>query len=75
MNYSSTRSTNKEPVSAAYTIKQGLASDGGLFMPDEIPSLGLDKISDLADKSYVERAAYILSLFLTDYTYDELLED
>lgn len=75
MNYSSTRSTNKDTVSAAYAIKQGLASDGGLFMPDEIPSLSLDKISALAEKSYVERAAYILSLFLTDYTYEELLED
>jgi len=75
MNYSSTRSTAKENVSSAQAIKQGLATDGGLFMPEEVPSLSLDKVSELTEKSYVERAAYILSLFLTDYSYEELLTD
>ncbi len=76
MNYSSTRSTNEnEKVSAAQAIKQGLANDGGLFMPDSIPSLSLNDIKALADKSYVERAVHVLSLFLTDYTKEELLAD
>ncbi|MBE6679704.1 MAG: threonine synthase [Ruminococcaceae bacterium] len=76
MNYSSTRCTNnQERVSAAQAIKQGLANDGGLFMPDSIPSLSLSDIENLIDKSYIERAAEILSLFLTDYTKEELLED
>ncbi len=75
MNYYSTRNLNQEGVSAAQAIKQGLCNDGGLFMPETIPALTLEDITDLSKKSYAERAAYILSLFLTDYTYEELLSD
>ncbi|MBQ2766154.1 MAG: hypothetical protein IJF48_04140, partial [Clostridia bacterium] len=38
MNYITTRG-GKDCVSAAGAIKQGLASDGGLFMPEVIPTL------------------------------------
>ncbi|MBE6547623.1 MAG: threonine synthase [Ruminococcaceae bacterium] len=75
MNYKSTRGTSGEILSAAQIIKQGLASDGGLFVPESIPSLTHDEISALCSLSYPERAATILSKFLTDYTYDELLCD
>ena len=75
MNYVSTRGKETQPKSAAYAIKTGLACDGGLFMPENIPSLTLSEIEDLANKSYPERCADILSRFLTDYSYEELLED
>ncbi|MBE6573306.1 MAG: threonine synthase [Ruminococcaceae bacterium] len=75
MNYRSTRNINQDAVSAAQAIKQGLCNDGGLFMPESIPALTLDDVKALSTKSYAERAAYILSLFLTDYTYEELLAD
>ncbi len=75
MNYSSTRSTNQDKVSAAQAIKQGLANDGGLFMPESIPQISLTDIENLIDKSYVERAVSVLSMFLTDYTKEELLAD
>ena len=75
MNYVSTRGNEKMPRSSAYAIKTGLASDGGLFMPETIPSLSLSDIEKLKTKTYPERCAEILSLFLTDYTYGELLED
>ena len=75
MKYVSTRGANKEGVSSAYAIKTGLASDGGLFMPEEIPSIDLEYVKELSALSYQERAAKILSLFLTDYTYEELLRD
>ena len=75
MKYVSTRGQNNEGVSSAYAIKTGLASDGGLFMPDTIPQVDLEFIKALAPLSYPERAARVLSLFLTDYTYDELLLD
>ena len=39
MKYYSTRSEKINGKSAAAAIKQGLAEDGGLFMPDEIPAL------------------------------------
>ena len=74
MNYISTRG-GKDCVSAAGAIKQGLAHDGGLFMPEEMPTLEKSAIAKLCAMSYPERAAYILSLFLTDYTYEELLSD
>ena len=75
MNYISTRGGSDGKVSAAQAIKQGLASDGGLFMPESIPSLDTQEIAELCEMSYPERAAYILSRFLTDYSYEELLED
>ena len=76
MKYASTRSTNREhAVSAAQAIKQGLAADGGLFMPQEIPALTMEEILSLKDKSYIERAVHILKKFLTDYTEDELRRD
>ena len=75
MMFFSTRDAEKKPFKASEVIKQGLASDGGLFVPDSVPSLSLDEISELANKSYPEKAATILSKFLSDYTYEELLED
>ncbi|MBO5767464.1 MAG: threonine synthase [Clostridia bacterium] len=72
MNYISTRTANSEKYSAAYVIKKGLASDGGLYVPESIPALKKEDIDALVEMSYTERAAYILSLFLTDYTKEEL---
>ena len=74
MNYVSTRG-NGGKVTAAGAIKQGLATDGGLFMPETIPALAEGEIKALSALTYPERAAKILSKFLTDYTYDELLAD
>ena len=75
MKYRSTRTQNGEAVSAAYAIKNGIAPDGGLYMPEVIPTLTNADITALADMTYSERAARILSLYLTDYTEAELLED
>ena len=75
MKYVSTRGISRAGVSSAYAIKTGLAEDGGLYMPEAIPSLDLKKIEELLSDSYEERAAKILSLFLTDYSFEELLDD
>lgn len=75
MNYYSTRDLErKTPKTAAEVIKQGIADDGGLFLPEEIPAISLDFIKELSTLSYSDRAAKILSLFLTDYTYEELTD-
>ncbi len=74
INYISTRG-NTKPVSSAQAIKQGLADDGGLFMPEIIPTLTKEDFDILKKASYPERAAYVMSKFLTDYTYEELLAD
>jgi len=75
MNYISTRGIIKESVSAAYAIKTGLASDGGLFMPESIPTITESELKCLMADTYPVRAAKILAKFLTDYTFEELLED
>ena len=75
MNYVSTRGKDTKGVSSAYAIKTGLASDKGLYMPSEIPALTFEEIEKMIDLSYPERAAKVLSKYLSDYTYDELLED
>ena len=75
MMFFSTRDPEKKLFKASEVIKNGLASDGGLFVPDSIPSVSLDDISNIAKMSYAERAATVLSMYLSDYTYEELLED
>ncbi len=75
MKFISTRGKEEERRESAYAIKTGLASDGGLYMPETIPELTSDDVKALCSASYPERAAKILSMFLTDYSYDELLED
>lgn len=68
--YSSTRNAN-DKVSASQAILKGLADDGGLFVPSEIPALDVS-LKELADMSYQETAYQVLKLFLTDYTEEEL---
>lgn len=75
MKYQSTRDTSEKKYTSAQVIKQGIAPDGGLFVPDEIPTLSCQDILSLCPLSYPERAAKILSMFLPDYSYDELLGD
>ena len=72
MLYRSTRGYETPFLSAA-AIQQGLAPDGGLFLPETLPAFSIDDIRSLQDLSYAERAAFVLSRFLTDYTYEELL--
>ena len=71
MQYQSTR--NKEIfVSAAEAIKKGLSDEGGLFVPERIPMVTGDEIEALAEKTYRERAYFILSKYLTDFSDEEL---
>ena len=75
MKYQSTRDSNQEKFSSAQVIRKGLADDGGLFVPESIPTLTYDEIDTLCKMEYAQRAAFILGKYLTDYTYEELLED
>lgn len=71
MLYASTRN-NYESVSSAQAIKLGMVPRGGLFVPEEIPRLSLEEICSLAGLGYPQLASYIIGLFLTDYTREEL---
>ncbi len=74
MNYTSTRGLN-EKTTSAYAIKKGIAADGGLYMPVEIPKITPDEIKALSEKPYYLRAAEILGKFLPDYDKAVLTED
>ena len=73
MQFKSTRDANVS-VSSAMAIKTGLSHDGGLFLPESIPYVGLDTINSLSSMSYNERAKKIIGLFLTDFTDEELTD-
>ncbi len=75
MRFQSTRDLNKTKYNSAQVIKQGLANDGGLFVPEEIPLISAEEITSFCHMSYPELAATVLGKFLSDYTYDELLQD
>ena len=68
--YSSTRNA-KEHLTASQAILKGLADDGGLFVPNEIPALDVS-LKDLAGMSYQQTAFEVMKLFLTDFTEEEL---
>ena len=77
MNYVSTRDTSEVPrsIPSAEAIKNGIAPDGGLYMPETIPTLTEEDIERLSELDYPGRAAMILSMFLTDYDRGELEAD
>lgn len=68
--YKSTRS-EKEAVTASEAILEGLAGDGGLYVPLSIPSLDMD-MKTLSKMSYNELAYVVMKEFLTDFTEEEL---
>lgn len=71
MQYQSTRNKSLS-VTSAQAIKAGLSPEGGLFVPESIPSVSLAEIEKMSAMTYNERAYEILSKFLTDYTEEEL---
>lgn len=70
MLYVSTRNA-QEKVTASQAVLQGLAENGGLFVPEQIPVLDVP-VEELAEMTYQETAYEVMKLFLTDYTEEEL---
>lgn len=54
--------------SAAQAIINGLAPDGGLYVPTIIPRIQKEQFSAWQQLSYVDLSARIISLFLSDFT-------
>ena len=68
--YRSTRNDNVK-VTASQAILKGLAADGGLFVPESIPTL--DKsLEELSKMSYADVAYEVMKLMLDDFTEEEL---
>ena len=70
LTYQSTRG-GETGVPASMAILKGLAEDGGLFMPTEIPELDVP-MEKLGAMTYQETAYEVMKLFLTDYSPEEL---
>ena len=68
--YKSTRG-NGETITASEAILKGLADDGGLFVPTQIPALDVS-LSELAEMNYREVAYLVMSKFFSDFTEEEL---
>ena len=71
MNYRSTRN-NKIQLSSMEAIKRGISPEGGLFVPESIPTLSMDQLKRLTKADYRERAIEVLQLFLSDYSKEDL---
>ena len=70
--YKSTRNSDLR-VTASKAILTGLSPDGGLFVPESVPALGVS-LSGLKGMSYQETAYTVMKQFLTDFTEEELKE-
>ena len=68
--YKSTRS-GSAPIPASQAILKGLAEDGGLFVPVQLPKLDRS-MQELSQMSYQDVAYEVMKLMLTDYTEEEL---
>ena len=60
MNYISTRG-NQEKKTFWQGVLQGLAPDGGLYVPEELPTIDFH---DYIDRDYRNLAVEVLSLFV-----------
>ena len=73
MKYYSTRD-KAVGMESAQAIQMGLSRDGGLLTPETIPQIDRAFLESLVGERYQVRAAKVMGLYLTDYTYEELLD-
>ena len=71
MKYISTRNSAYK-VTATQAIVMGLAPDGGLFVPESIPTVDMAFIRSLAELPYWEKAVRVMSLYLDEFSPEEL---
>ncbi len=74
MNYKSTRD-NKKIYTSEEVLNYGLAPDGGLFVPESLPSFTNDQLKSLKGSSYLDIAKFIMNPFLTDLFSDEEIKE
>ncbi|MCQ2467583.1 MAG: threonine synthase [Clostridia bacterium] len=73
MKFISTRGFDGK-FTASEAIVKGIAPDGGLFVPESIPSISKDEIEEMMNMEYYQISAKVISKFLEDFTEAELLE-
>ncbi|MFP3982380.1 MAG: threonine synthase [Desulfurivibrionaceae bacterium] len=71
MKYISTRG-GINPVSFREAVMMGLATDGGLLLPEMVPSPDQSTVSSWAELSYQDLAYEVMSLFIDDIPGEDL---
>lgn len=78
MRYISTRDPKRTPQKFSDILLEGLAPDGGLFLPEEYPTITGEDLDrwrkTLADGGYPALAAEVLQLFIDDIPADDLAD-
>ncbi len=62
-----------ETVTGAEAVVKGIASDGGLFVPERFPAVSREELNEMLAMDYPERAARILMKFFDEYDGEEML--
>ena len=70
MQFKSTRNVN-DVVTPSMAILKGLSDDGGLYVPESVPSFDFT-LAELSKMTYQETAYAVMKQFLTDFTEEEL---
>lgn len=73
MNYRSTRGNVKDALKSSDAVVQGLAPDGGLYVPVDFPKPAYD-LEKLIQLPYQQLAKTILQWFFDDYPEDQLAD-
>ena len=72
MYFISTR--GNERVTGAQAIVQGIAKDGGLFVPETFPVVTDGELQAMTEMNYPERAAFVIGKYLDEFGEDFLKE-
>ncbi len=76
MRYISTRDSSAQPRSFSDILLEGLAPDGGLYLPESYPTLTAQDLAELRkvleNEGYAALAARILALFIDDIPFEDL---
>ena len=64
-----------EKVTGAQAIVQGLAKNGGLFVPETFPTVTKEELQAMAEMDYPQRAAFVLGKYLADDLGAEYLQE
>ncbi len=72
MHYLDTRGLDPSRPTFSSAVVKGIASGGGLFVPEELPTLTQEEIAAFAGWPYWRRAAAVFSLFGVDMSSDRI---
>nr|MDD6334888.1 threonine synthase [bacterium] len=71
MRFISTRA-GRQPITLSQAVVQGLAADGGLFVPEQIPHYTLEDIRAMVGLPYADVACRLLEPWMDEFCPDEV---